>query len=183
MKPKIGSQKGTINLLPKGEFEKSPIGKFFKWALSVGRYIVIFTELIVIISFLSRFKLDNDLARLNKDISEKQAVIVSFGDLEKNVRSLQTKLKIIKSKQEVRSKIIQALDECSSFTPPDVVLSDLSIKDSSILLKGIAISHQGLAAFIEGFKQSKLFDEIDLRNISSKGESLEIQFEITAKLT
>lgn len=180
---KTGNPKGTINLLPQEEFEKSPIGKFFKWALNAGRYIVIFTELIVIISFLSRFKLDSDLTRLNKDISEKQAVIASFGDLEKNVRSLQTKLKIIKSKQEAGIKITQALDECSSITPPDVALSDLSIKESSISLKGIALSHQGLAAFIEGFKQSKLFDEIDLKSILSKGEGLEIQFEITAKLT
>lgn len=183
MMAKTRSPERTINLLPQEEFEKNPIGKFFKWALSIGRYIIIFTELIVVISFISRFKIDSDLSRLNKDISEKQAVITSFGDLEKNVRSLQTRLKIIQSRKEANIKTVQVLDECSRITPPDVILSDLSIKESSISLKGVAISHQGLASFIEGFKQSKLFAEIDLKNILSKGESLGIQFEITAKLT
>jgi hypothetical protein len=67
--------KQEINLLPREEFEKKPIGKFLTWALSIGRYIIIFTELIVILAFLSRFKLDRDLSDLNQSIREKQAVI------------------------------------------------------------------------------------------------------------
>jgi hypothetical protein len=63
--------KKEINLLPKEEFEKKPLGKFLVWALSIGRYIVIFTELIVILAFLSRFKLDRDLADLNQSVREK----------------------------------------------------------------------------------------------------------------
>ena len=49
-----------INLLPKTEFELSFWGRFIKWALSTGRYIIILTELVVIIAFMSRFKLDRD---------------------------------------------------------------------------------------------------------------------------
>lgn len=172
-----------INLLAGSEFEESPVGKFFKWALDIGRYIVIFTELIVIISFISRFKLDGDLNKLNKDISEKQAAIISFGDLEKKVKFLQNRLEIVKSKKEAGFEVVKVLDECSGIIPMDVVLSDLSIKESSILLEGVALSHQGLAAFIEGFKTSDLFDEIDFRKVSSKGEGLEIEFKLTAKLT
>lgn len=172
-----------INLLSGGKFEESPVGKFFKWALTVGRYIVIFTELIVIVSFISRFKLDADLNELNKDIKEKQAAIISFGDLEKNVGFLQSRLEIIKSREKSGIRADKVLEECSSIIPVDVVLSDLSIEESSVSLEGAALSHQGLAAFIEGFKASDLFDEIDLRKVSSKGEGQEIEFEIAVKLT
>ena len=57
-------KKHEIELLPKEEWEKTSFGKFIKWTLNVGRYIVIATELIVILAFVSRFKLDRDLTDL-----------------------------------------------------------------------------------------------------------------------
>jgi hypothetical protein len=52
-------KKKTINFLPEDELEKSPIGRFLKWALKAGRYIIVLTELIVVVVFISRFRLDN----------------------------------------------------------------------------------------------------------------------------
>ena len=62
--------KKDINLLPREEFEQKTVGRFLIWALTVGRWIVIVTELIVITAFLSRFKLDRDLANLYEKIRE-----------------------------------------------------------------------------------------------------------------
>ena len=67
----------SVNLLTQDDFSSSPIGKVFLWALSVGRYIVVITELIVILSFLSRFKLDRDLTDVNEAIEKQKAIILS----------------------------------------------------------------------------------------------------------
>jgi len=50
------AKKREISLLPK-EKEGLPgtVEKATKWLVNVGRWIIVFTELIVILSFLSRF--------------------------------------------------------------------------------------------------------------------------------
>jgi hypothetical protein len=59
----------NVNLLPQDPFFETVFGRFLKWALSIGRYIVIFTELIVILSFASRFTLD----RMVTDLTHPQS--------------------------------------------------------------------------------------------------------------
>ena len=68
---------GSINLLPKSDFEASFWGKFLKWGVSSGRYLVILTELVVIVAFLSRFKLDWDYAAVRDRINGKRAVLAA----------------------------------------------------------------------------------------------------------
>ena len=71
----------TINLVPKDPFFATIPGRVLKWALSAGRYIVIFTELVVIISFATRFTLDRQVTDLNDTITSKEAIINSYGAL------------------------------------------------------------------------------------------------------
>ncbi|MBI3385346.1 hypothetical protein HY030_04095, partial [Candidatus Gottesmanbacteria bacterium] len=82
----------NINLMPTEDLERTPAGRFLKWALTVGRYIVIFTELIVLIAFLSRFWLDRTLSDLHESIKQKQAIVKSAKDLEDQARSVQNRL-------------------------------------------------------------------------------------------
>ncbi|NCN24447.1 MAG: hypothetical protein GW945_03125, partial [Candidatus Pacebacteria bacterium] len=82
----------NINLVPRDPFYETAIGKTLRWALSAGRYIIIFTELIVIISFAARFTLDRQLTDLNSDIERKKSVILSYGTLESDIRTIQSKI-------------------------------------------------------------------------------------------
>ena len=72
-----------INLLPQEQFAASTTGRVLAWVLSTFRMIVILTEMIVIIAFLSRFWLDiksNDLT----DEVDNQKKIVYVGERKKN---------------------------------------------------------------------------------------------------
>ena len=93
-----------INLLPVDPFEQGFWGRFLKWGLSVGRYIVIATELVVILAFLSRFKLDRDLSDLNETIAEKQAVLAAYSTLEADYRELAGRLDLIKPSLPANSR-------------------------------------------------------------------------------
>src|SRR5690554_2981690 len=95
MKPKKPASI-TINLLPKDPFFETVVGKTLKWALSAGRYIVIFTELIVILSFLARFTLDRQLTDVNSDIANNETIVASYGELEENFRRAQERTTQIK---------------------------------------------------------------------------------------
>ena len=55
-----------LNLLhTQGLPEKLPV-KFLKWLVNYGRYIVVLVEIIVLVAFVARFKLDADLAEIKR---------------------------------------------------------------------------------------------------------------------
>ncbi len=156
----------TINLFPKDPFFKTIFGKSIQWALSVGRYIVIFTELLVILSFVARFTLDRKITDLNKAIEQKKNLISSYGDLESNFRNLQFK---IADYQElsVQDNIIEVFPKLTKITPNDVVLEEMQIKQGSIRLKGEVFSQMVLNTLVNNITLSPDFSNVVINKIES----------------
>lgn len=173
----------TIEFLPQEEWEKKPIGKFLKWALTVGRYIVITTELIVILAFLSRFKLDRDLTDLNENVKQKQAIVASSTSLEKNFRFLQKRLAAIEKLRKSQLEAEGVLNELASLTPIDVSFSDLAIKKREVNLTAIALSEAGLATFLNNLKSSPRLTNLSVSRLTlGDTEALGIKFQLSSKL-
>lgn len=172
-----------INLLPPDEFEETPLGQFLKWALTIGRYIVIGTELIVILAFLSRFKLDRDLTNLNEDIKAKLVVVESFQDLEEKTRALQVQLQGIKQFTKEGLETDRLLSFIDQNMPLNMFLEDLTLnKESGLQLEGVALSEVDLATFLNRLEESQLFERISLESISHGGEEgSEIEFGLKAE--
>ena len=156
-----------INLLPKDPFYDSLLGKGTTWALSVGRYIVIFTEIVVILSFLSRFQLDRQLTDLNKEIVEKKTVIDSFGELEQNVRDIQKKIENYEQlKPRQATDVI--FDQLTQVTPDDIEFINLTLKDEIVQITGRTQSTTALSQFITNLQLSAYFSNVKVENISNK---------------
>ncbi len=175
------AQKKEISLLPTEEFEKTRLGRFLKWALSFGRWIVILTELIVILCFLSRFKLDRDLTDLGDKIKEQQAIIASFGDLEENFRNLQKRLATVDQLEKEQLLTSTLLAELSETIPLDVSLDEMTVKEKEIEISGLALSEAGFGSLIKELDKSEKFKRITLHNVS-KEETGAIKFKLTTKL-
>jgi len=167
-----------INLLPE---DKQPLGSFLSWVLTSGRYIVIGTEIIVLIAFLSRFKLDRDLTDLHQSIAQKQAIVLAAQDLEKQVRILQNHLLIIKKFENQRDFPPKLLATFEQLIPIDVSLTELSSQEAELTLKATAGSNQGFSAFINNLSSSPSFKDISLDNVG-KNETGAIEFQITTTL-
>lgn len=156
----------TINLFPKDPFFKTIFGKSIQWALSVGRYIVIFTELLVILSFVARFTLDRKVTDLNKAIEQKKNLILSYGDLESNFRNLQFK---IADYQElsVQDNIIEIFPRLTKIIPQNVILEEMQIKQGSIRLKGEVFSQMVLNTLVNNITLSPDFNDVVIDKIES----------------
>lgn len=179
-KKKSGSTHLKVNLLPKDPFYDTLLGKTTTWALSVGRYIVIFTEIVVILSFLSRFQLDRQLTDLNKEIVEKKAVIDSYGELEQNVRDIQKKIANYQQLKPQRS-IKQVFDELSLVTPESIEYIDLNINSNSVEITGRTQSTQALRQFITNLQLTNYFSGVSVEHISnSDNNSPGFDFKINA---
>jgi Tfp pilus assembly protein PilN len=174
------ARKKEISLLPVEEFEKTRLGRFLKWALTFGRWIVITTELLVILCFLSRFKLDRELTDLGERIKQQQAIISSFGELEKDFRNLQKRLVEIGDLEKKQFSSADRLDEVAEMIPLDVSLKEWNVKGEKIEISAVVLSEAGLGSLMREFSESR-FKNVRVENVNKK-ETGEIEFQITAEI-
>lgn len=156
----------NLNLYPDDPFYDSLMGRGLQWAVSAGRHIVIFTELVVIGSFFSRFVLDRQLADLNRSIIQKQAIAESYGDLEANIRALQTKTSEVEEILAEQGKY-GLLSVLRGVTPNDVIYSQVSISERQFSLQGSALSNRGLSLLVDGLKRHPQVQRVSINQIES----------------
>lgn len=174
----------NINLLPgANEFEKTRIGKIIKWSLSVGRIIVVFTELIVILAFLSRFKLDKDLTDLHESIEQKKVIIENAKNLEKNFLLMQERINKIPLLESEQAPFDILISDIANSTPIDVFVQRLSFTKGRFTVTGTSLSEAGLATLIYQLRNSPKFTEITFDSINKKKGAPDIQFSLSATLT
>lgn len=172
----------VVNLVPQDPFFETVLGRFLKWALSVGRYIVIFTEMIVILSFASRFTLDRMVTDLNSTIHQKERVITSYGDLEKNFRFVQKQIEDYQQfKQE--SNLVDIFPILNDSVPDNVVFETLLVKSDAINFTGSALSQNALNVLVNNLQLSPYFTEVSVNKIESRGEKTAgFNFDIRSKI-
>jgi len=157
--------KDAIEFIPQEEWEKTSFGNFLKWLLNVGRWIVIVTEMIVIIAFLSRFKLDRDLTNLNETVKQKQAIVNASSDFEKDFLFLQKRLSTIEGLKQNQLEVDKILGIFSQVTPAGIQLSNLSLNDRNISLTAIADSEVTFAVFLQNLKQEEKLTNLALEKV------------------
>lgn len=170
-----------INLLSKDTFESSFAGKLVKWAVSVGRWIVVFTEFIVICAFLSRFYFDTELANLFDDIKQKQAMVSSASYFEENFRQIQEKTKIIKNILTKEEKPSTLLTEINKILPQALFINKIWLEENTLTLSGYTNSESSLNAFVTNLNNHPKISQVNLAKVASLQETITgINFSITA---
>ena len=159
----------AINLLPQDPFYETPVGRVMAWASTVGRYLVIFTELVVIISFASRFKLDRDLTDLNSAVLQKSQIVDSYGELEKDVRVTQIKTGYVVQQKDGYSSI-DVLDTVTRSLPYDVVLTTLQVFSQEIQITGIALTPEALAQMVRNLQTQPTIANLFVDQIKSNSQ-------------
>lgn len=161
----------AVNLVPQDPFFETALGRFLKWALGVGRYIVIFTELVVILSFASRFTLDRMVTDLNTTIHQKENVISSYGDLETKFRFIQQQIEDYQQfKQE--ANLIDIFPILNKNIPSDVVFDSLLITQDSVNFTGSALSQNALNVLVNNLQLNPYFSQVTVNKIESRGEKV-----------
>lgn len=179
----MAAPKTSIEFLSQEEWEKSTLGKVLKWALTIGRHIVILTELVVIVAFLSRFKLDRDLSDLGEKIKQEQAIITASADFETDFRFLQKRLAKIEDLRKNQLESAEILNELASNLPLDVVLSDFNAYGNQVSLTATSLSEIGLANFLRNLKASPRFKNLSLSQVSlESGKEVGIKFTVISDL-
>lgn len=175
------ADQASVNLLGHDSLEESPIGRIVSWSTTYGRYIMILTEIVVLIAFVSRFSLDRKLTDLNEAISQKQAIIEANLPFEQDIRTLQDQLVEIKSIMTDQEKPVMVIDIIKSILPSDVYLKELTITNTQVTMEAVAGTTTGFTVFVNNLKSVSQFSKVDMSDIK-KNPVEGILFKVTATL-
>ena len=143
--------------------------------------MVILTELVVIIAFMSRFKLDKDLMDLADSISGKKAVIEAAGSFEREFRSVQNRLEAADKTIGGQMGAGVIMDRVGQKVPEGVRLTTLEVRGQEVTIKAVAVSDQVFGDFVARMTAERGWKGLDLSDILSEAGG-EIKFTMKAKL-
>ncbi len=156
-----------INLLPQKGFEATTTGRVLAWILSTFRIIVIVTEIIVMIAFLSRFWLDAQNSDLNEKIEEEQALLKASSSFERDFKDTQKKLAIFSELTSKGKSLSASLKTITSYLPDDLFLTSVTFGGDIFTIEGMTPNEQSIQQLIVNLQESGAFQEIGLSAVST----------------
>ncbi len=172
----------TINLLGQEDLKHTPHGRIISWALTYGRYIMIGTEIVVLLAFISRFSLDRKLTDLKEEIAQKQTILEANVSLEQDIRLLQDTLVKIKQTTTNQSVPLDTLTLLQSLLPADIYVETLDLASDRLSVAAVAGTTYGFSQFLTNLQAAKQFSRIDIGEIK-KSALTGIEFKFTAYLS
>ena len=155
LKPQSNPEKITVILL--------------RWLLSSGRYIFIFVEIIVMIAFILRFRLDADLAAKKEAIEAQIPYIESLRGDEILIRQTQLKISTILASKSDALDYPLILKKISDQIPQGVRLISLNMQKGvgkvAFTMNATAQNNNDVTSFTQGLKQDQSFSDINLAGI------------------
>ncbi len=176
-KKKIEKQ---INLLPQEEFDASTFGRTLKWLLGTFRYIVIATEMIVMVAFLSRFWLDAQSNDLIDSINQKKSIISSYSTFERQFRNAQNEIKIFSNFSSQKLFLSPLLNSIATNVPANVILTEVLVNGSKVTIQGESADENSAGNFVLLLKSSPSLHDVNLDSIESKQDSTVLTFKVNA---
>jgi len=164
--------KKEISLLPDKDNPNSFSGRVLLWLTSVGRYIIVITELLVISGFISRFWLDRRNADLSEAIRQKKAIVESTIQFEKDYKTIQDKLLIIKDAYAKQSDFSNKIITLADSTPDNIIYQTFNVNKVNnlitITLSANALTEDAVVEFISKLLKQKQIQGVDIKTIEKK---------------
>ncbi|MEK7092315.1 MAG: PilN domain-containing protein [Patescibacteria group bacterium] len=176
----MGKSPLLINLLKKDQ--SSFVEKFIKWALSIGRVIIVITEAIALFTFLYRFNLDRELVDLHDSIKQKRVVINILKDNENTYRDLQARIALSAQLSDQGNKTVALVTKVSKNIPSGMQLNNINFLGNRIQIDANTKSVKTVSQFIETLKKYEQIQTVSLDKIENKTAGAVILVSITATL-
>lgn len=170
----------SINLL---KTKGNSLGdKFIKWALTIGRMVIILTETIALAAFLYRFVLDRQIIDQRDRINQKAARIKLYETSEQNFRNLQERLQLVSTVQNEAATTVTILSDVINMAPSGVTFNSITLGADRLHININTQSVGGFTTFVNALKKYPEVLSVSIDKIENKTLSATIVVSITAKL-
>ncbi len=158
------------------------LDELLKWALTVGRLLVIITELIAFSTFIYRFSLDRKLIDLHTKIKQEQAIVGNLKDREALYRNLQERISVISTITEKGNKSVKILNDVTKLTPTEITFNSFVIENNQISIDSSVQSISSLSKFIALLRDYPQASSVTINKIDNQSLTSAINVLITVKL-
>lgn len=170
----------SINLLKNKDVDF--LNEFIKWTLTIGRLVVIITELIALSAFIYRFSLDRRLIDLRSEIKQKQTIVAAQKTNEAKYRDLQDRITLASNFSNLSLERHKILTDILNLTPQGITLNNLVFAKDSINIDANVRMVSSLSLFINSLKKYPSIETISIDNIENKPQTNFIAVGITVGL-
>lgn len=169
----------SINLVEKN---LSFVDRFIAWALTIGRAVVILTELIALMAFLYRFSLDRQLIDIHSKIKQEQAVLDYLKNYEQTFRDIQNRISLTSNFGSAAEGKIKMLNDIVSFASPGMNFNNIYLQEDRVRVNITSNSISGISNFIKNLKAYPAIGSVIVEKIEDRTSSASITISITAML-
>lgn len=156
------------------------IDRFFGWALSIGRVLVILTEAIALGAFLFRFGLDRQILDLRDKISQEQAIVKLLKNNETAYRNIQDRLTLASNIDTDTTTQLKAFQDISNMIPSDMNLTTLSFTTTDVHIDGTVGSIISLSSLVKKLKSYTIVEKVSIDKLENKSSTGEYNIGVTA---
>ncbi len=143
------------------------VDKFMNWALTVGRLIVILTEIVALFAFVYRFSLDEKLIDLHSAIKQKQILISLMKQDEDKYRNLQDRIALVSSLLEKNAKTNKIVLDIVGLTPQGTRIDSLTFNKDKLTISANINFVSSLTGFINVLKDYPNVKAVSIDNIEN----------------
>lgn len=158
--------------------EQTLTEKIVYFALHYLRYIIVLTQLVVILVFFYRFKVDQTIIDTKEAVDQKKEIIQVAYPLIEKAEAIDKKTKEIKVLLSSQREMDTMFQYIFSVFPESLILKEVAYEKQKIKLKGIAIDPKQLQNFYNILKKENKFDIVDLANIEKHDEGFSFVLEL-----
>lgn len=173
----MARKESGINLVGKNV---SFVDRFITWALSIGRVVVILTEVIALGAFLYRFTLDRQLIDLHEKIKQEQRVISFLKDNEETFRNVQNRISLAGNFGAVSQDKVKILGDIVSLAPSTVTFNTLSVQEDRVRINFSTNSVSSLSDLVKKLRSYQKVATVIVEKIENKPSSAVIIVSLTA---
>lgn len=152
-----------INLLSKKDV--SLIDKTLYFFLNYLRYILVFTQIIVIGVLFYRFRIDQNIIDLKDALDQKKEIVEAVKPLLEEAEKVNNQSIAIRKVISEQDLQLSALNYILSVFPETIVLTTLNISEATYTLKGTSTDPRQLQLFYARLQSDKRFKSVSLSNI------------------
>jgi len=155
--------------------------KFIDWTLTIGRLIVILTEIVAIIAFIYRFSLDEKIVNLHSVIKQQQSIISVLKNDESKYRNLQDRIALASTFSTKSNSFDRNTTDIISLIPDQARIINFILNKDQIKLKVDITSISSLENLVNSLKGYSGIKSINIDNIENK-PSVGLSVDITTML-
>ena len=149
-----------VNLLKRENLESSMGLYVVSWALTVGRWLVIVTEMVVIMAFAWRFQLDYKTNQLKEEIDDQVQLIEIQAKTEKQYRETVAKLNIVTQAQKQQKNLVGVLTEFGKRMPPSLAVNSITWDGSQLKVDGYSKTEDEISVLENNMRISQSFNNV-----------------------